>query len=211
MKWLIRGYALILLIYTGYRTFDFMRAQLPTGETGYVLALLFLFSTEVGLIMWHEISLRYTTTQEQHYVAITMTWVDFAASLAAGIADMILRQNVMAGYQIPPMLGTILIYGMPLVMALNVAAVLFFQYHDSESQIERARRELRHEIHRQALKELTNSAGSVAASIKKDVARQLRDDVTGGYLKERNVKLLSDTTGTPEPEINPTKQRKAKA
>lgn len=184
MKWVIRAYALILLGYTGWRTYDFMLHQLPQGETGYLLALLFLFATEAGLLLWHEVSLNHATTQEQQGIATALTWIDFAGSLVAGIADMILRQTFTAGYVIPPLLVIVLIYGLPVIVALNIAGVLLYLSHDSEAQIDRAKRQLRFEITRQALRELRDNQGAIAEGMKKDIYRKMRDDVTGRIAKQ---------------------------
>lgn len=184
MKWVIRIYALILLGYTGWRTWDFMLHQLPAGQSGSLLALLFLFATEAGLVLWHEVSLNHSSTQEQQLTATALTWLDFAGSLAAGIADMILRQTLTSDYQIPGLLVTILVYGLPLVVAMNVAGVLYYLSNDAEAQIDRAKRQLRFEITRQALRELGDNAGAIAESMKKDIYRQMRDDVTGKVVKQ---------------------------
>lgn len=183
MKWIIRLYALVLLGYTGWRTYDFMMLQLPNGETGNLLALLFLFATEVGLALWHEISLRHTTTREQYGIATSLTWLDLAGSLAAGVADMILRQSI-GSYAIPALLGQFLIYGLPLVVALNVAGVLLYLGNDSETQLDRAKAELRYEITRQALRELSDNRGAIAESMKKDISKRLKDEVTGRLVKQ---------------------------
>lgn len=184
MKWIIRAYALILLAYTGWRTYDFMLHQLPAGETGSLLALLFLFATEAGLLLWHEVSLNHSSTHEQQAIATALTWVDFAGSLIAGIADMILRQTFITGYAVPPLLVTMLIYGLPLAVALNVAGVLLYLSHDSEAQIDRAKRQLRFEITRQAIKELRSNQGNIAEGMKRDIYASLRDDVTGKLTQE---------------------------
>lgn len=178
MKWMIRIYSFLLLAYTGWRTYDFMEAQLPQNASGQLLSLLFLFTTEAGLLLWHEISLRHTTTEVQHGLSIALTWVDFAGSLAAGIADMILRQTFADGYAIPPLLATVLIYGLPALVALNVAGVLVFLSNDADTVIEAEKRKLRFAITKQVLADLSDSRGTVANSLKKQIAAQLRDDVT---------------------------------
>ena len=190
MKWIVRIYALILLGYTGWRTYDFMASQLPSDQaSSQVIALLFLFATEVGLVLWHEVSLNHSSTREQSYLSQALTWADLTGSLGAGVADMIMRQTFSASYQIPPLLAQLLIYGLPLVVVLNVAGVLIYLSNDSETQIERAKKELRFEVTRQAIKELRDNTGAVAEGMKKDIYRQLRDDVTGKlakqYLKEQ--------------------------
>lgn len=184
MKWIVRAYSLALLGYTGWRTFDFMSAQLPTEENNNLIALLFLFATEVGLILWHEISQRHTTTEAQHYLSIALTWVDFAGSLGAGIADMILRQTFIEGYQVPPLLGELLIYGLPLAVALNVAGYVIFMSNDADTQIETAKRQLRFEITKQALKDIGDHRGAIAEEMKANVYNRLRSDVTGQVIRE---------------------------
>lgn len=184
MKHIIRAYSFVLLIYTGWRTFDFVSSQLPKTDLSLWLSLAFLFAAEVGLLLWHEISISHVTTREQSYIATTMTWVDFVGSLAAGIADMILRQTLLDSYAVPAFLAQFLIYGLPLIMAANVAAVLLYLSHDAEVQLDRAKKQLRFEIYRQSIRELADNQGQIAEGMKKDIYRQLRDDVTGKVAKQ---------------------------
>lgn len=181
MRWAIRIYAFILLGYAGWRTYDFLLTTLPKGDTSYILSILFLFATEAGLVLWHEVSIKHTSTTEQHYISTGLTWVDFAGSLAAGTADMILRQTFVTGYVIPPLLVTLLVYGLPIVVALNVAGVLIYLANDSELQLDRAKRELKFEITRQALKEMNENKGSIAEQMKSGIYQRLKNDVTGKY------------------------------
>ena len=120
MKWIIRTYALILLAYTGWRTWDFMTAQLPAGNISLWLPLLFLFATEAGLILWHEVSMNHSSTHQQQQISTALTWLDFVGSLAAGVADMIIRQTLDASYTIPPLLRDLLIYGLPALVDEDV-------------------------------------------------------------------------------------------
>ncbi len=179
MKWIIRLYAVVLLAYTGWRTYDFMINQLPAGDLSTWLAIFFLFSTEAGLALWHEISLHHITTSEQRHISVALTWLDFAGSLAAGVADMILRQSFYQGYVIPPALALFLLYGLPALVALNIAGVLYYFSNDGEIQIDQRKKELKFEITRQALQELDENKDAIAAAMKEDIFKKLRDDVTG--------------------------------
>ncbi len=220
MRWVIRAYAVILLAYTGWRTWDFMIHQLPAGDLSTWLAILFLFATEAGLMLWHEISIRHTTTREQHYISIMLTWVDAFGSLAAGTADMILRQTFAQGYVIPPALALFLLYGLPAIVAANIAAVLYYLSNDAETQLDRAKKELRFEITRQALRELKDNESAIAEGLKKDIFRKIRDDVTGKIAREYPryvqppVDVVSNNGGKAkaeyraETETNPTRPRK---
>lgn len=184
MKWIIRCYALVLLAYTGWRTYDFMVQQLPAGDTSGILAILFLFTTEVGLALWHEISINHCSTKEQYYTAVGLTWIDFLGSLLAGLADMILRQTFYGSYEIPPILAYVLLYGLPAIVALNVAGVLFYLANESETQIDQAKKQLHFKVVKQAIKELNENSANIAEGLKKDIYRELRDDVTGKIEKE---------------------------
>lgn len=201
MKWIIRAYAVILLAYTGWRTYDFMLNQLPSGDTSTLLALLFLFATEAGLLLWHEVSINHSTTREQHQLSVTLTWTDFVGSLGAGIADMILRQTFYGNYVMPPLFALILLYGLPILVALNVAAVLLYLSNDGETQIKREKQELKFEITKQALDELRNNKVSIAKGLKDSIYRELRDDVTDKiekeYLKQnkRSIPVASSGNG----------------
>ena len=69
MKTVIRVYSGILLLYCGWRTVDFLLSQLPKNDISLWLSIAFLFATEAGLLLWHEISLNHTSTREQHYIS----------------------------------------------------------------------------------------------------------------------------------------------
>jgi hypothetical protein len=179
-----------------------MAAQLPQDTSGQLLSILFLFTTEAGLLLWHEISLRHTTTEVQHGLSIGLTWIDFAGSLAAGIADMILRQTFADGCIIPPLLVTTLIYGLPALVAVNVAGVLVFLSNDADTVIESEKRKLRFAVTKQVLADLSESRGTVANSLKKQIATQLRDDVTQRTLRQyiRTIEREEQKAQTAQPE-----------
>jgi hypothetical protein len=189
MKWIIRFYGICLLIYTGMRTFWFIRDQLPTGDASTILALVFLLATELGMLLWHEMSLRHTTTEVQQNIATVMTWLDFAGSTLAGTADMIIRQHFLTGYQLPGWLGLVVLYGLPCLMAVNVASTLIYTSNDSDALLERADRRLEHEenrleieARRQALRELHANRAAIAERLQPHYYKQIHDRVTGRTL-----------------------------
>jgi len=193
MKWMVRLYSLILLAYTGWRTYDFMASQLPKTDLSFWLSLIFLFATEVGLLLWHETSLNHATTETQEQLANWMTWIDFFASTAAGIADMIIRQTMVVDYKIPPILVDFLIYGLPITMALNVAAVLVYISNDGEAQIKREKRQVQYEIYRQALADLRNAKVEIARDKKAQVYSDLRAEITGNIDKKYGTRTATAT------------------
>lgn len=169
MKWIVRGYLFVLLAYTGWRTFDFMLNQLPAGDTSAWLAIFFLFSTEVGLLIWHEINISHTTTYTQHYLSMGLMWLDFVGSLGAGIADMIIRQTLVDSYQIPPVMATGLLFGLPILVAFNVAGGLVYLMNDSNAVIQRETRFLNFEAQDQAIRELQTGRSKLVSNQRREI------------------------------------------
>lgn len=180
MRWIIRGYSLVLLGYTGWRTYDMIMSSLPSEDwMSSILAMFFLFATEIGLLIWHEISMNHTTTNEQYQTARAMTVIDFVGSTVAGVADMIIRQTIVNEFVVPDLLAAAVIYGLPLIVAGNVAATLYFMSQDATTLVERAKKEVEFEVTQEVLKDLRNSKGKVARELKGQIAQQLRDELTG--------------------------------
>ena len=193
------AYLGVMALYTGYRTWHFLGEQMSgigNDEIRVFLPLLFLFAAEVGIGIWHTLNMNHTTTNEQDIISGTMVWVDFVASLGAGVGDMIIAQSMII-YTVPRWLAVALIYGMPAVMALNIAAGLLFLSNDGQAKIEKGKKSLRFEIHRQALKELQDNQGQIAGSMKKDIYAQLRREVTQSEMKRFIRQQEKIDQGTP--------------
>ncbi len=216
MKWIIRIYTFVLLIYTGWRTIDFLLMQLPATDTSWWLAIVFLFSTEIGILIWHEISLSHTTTYTQHYIATGLTWLDFTGSFGAGVADMILRQTMMVDYKIPPALAMGLIIGLPLIVAINVAGALVYLANDADLQRMRTRKFLEFEADQQAMAEINAGRRKLVANRKRALMKELTTDYEDVPLMAQvEPKLMappSNGHNKEEPiEINPTQRRRLKS
>lgn len=180
MKWVIRAYSLVLLAYTGWRTYDLMLNNLPKDWSSSLLALLFLFAAEVGLILWHEASISSTSTYNQHYVATALTWLDFVGSTVAGVGDMIIRQTIIGDYAIPPLLAIVIIYGLPSLMALNVAGAIIYLSNDAQSVKDREKRMLDFEAHDQAIRELKQHRRTLVAQAKRDIYAEITGEIPAG-------------------------------
>lgn len=178
-KWIVRAYAVILLLYTGWRTYDFISSNLPKDNINFWLSLAFLFSTEAGLIVWHELHLKHVTTRTQDNLAHVMTWVDFVGSLAAGIGDMILRQVFIEGYVMPPMLAQFLLYGLPAIMGANVLAIIVFENNDAEVLEDKAEKDASFTIHEAAMKQIRAAKNDLANEKADVIYRRIRGRVTG--------------------------------
>lgn len=195
MKWIIRIYAVILLFYTGWRTYDFMSSQLPKNDISFWLSIAFLFATEAGLVLWHEAHLHHTSTETQDKLTFGLTWIDFIGSLAAGIADMILRQTFINGYQIPPILAQFLMFGLPVIMAINVAGVIVFEENDAETLEEKAEKAARFTIHAAAMKQIHADRDALVNEKSDLIFKKIRGRVTGHVDKKYGDKPTEKSNG----------------
>jgi hypothetical protein len=200
------------MAYTGWRTYDFISAQVP-GES-YMLPLFFLFAAEAGMGLWHEISISHTTTYTQHQIATTLTWLDFAGSFGAGLADMIIRQT-MIDYEMPVMLATVLIFGLPALVATNVAGALVYLQNDADDVEKRERRFLSFESHKQAIEALKNNRDKLAKDRKAEIYRAIAGTDLPAQVKSAVKYAGTNGHGTPQENedlaevlANPTKPRR---
>jgi hypothetical protein len=208
----------MLLVYTGWRTYDFMSNQLPKGGDGVLnilLSLAFLAATEFGLIMWHFLSRKHANTSTQEKTADTLTWLDFGASFGAGVADMVLHQTLLEGYVLPPIIGYVLLYGLPLVVAANVGAGLIYKKNDAqeilrrkEKQAEFAKTDLEIEILDQTIRSLSGQKRTAANRIKGDAAGVMEREVLRRIANEfgldgKNYGGPIDLNEPPEPPEQP--------
>lgn len=173
----VRVYSLILMAYTGWRTLDFMMSQLPKNDLSFWLSVIFLFSAELGLLMWSELAMKHATTEAQEWIAKILAVIDFVGSTAAGTADMVLHQTLLQELVVPVWLSQFLIYGMPLVMAMNVGAVFLFLWFDAEQWIAREKRQTVFEITRSAIEQLQSERLTIAGSRKGMVYQSLKAEV----------------------------------
>lgn len=181
------GYELLLLVYTGWRTGDFLYNQLPKGgdnTLNLVLSIAFLAATEIGLILWHFLGRKDANTTRQDQASQLMTWVDFIGSLAAGIGDMVIHQTLLEGYVLPPIIGYVLLYGLPLLVALNVGAGLVYSRNNAsellerkEKQINFAKTDLELTIRDETIKKLNASKAAIVNEVLDEATDKLRKDV----------------------------------
>lgn len=191
-KYAVYTYTLVLMAYTGWRTFDFMGSQLPKDNISFWLAVIFLFAAEIGLLTWHTLALSHATTEQQEQIAKVMAVIDFIGSTGAGVADMITRQTMLAGYEMPVWLAEALMWGLPAVVALNVAAVLLYQWFDAAAWLAREQRQATFEITKQAIVALRNDRSAIATAkhglIYQTVKNQIEHTIDSQYANRQAAK-----------------------
>ena len=197
-QWIIRIYLFGLLIYSGFRVYDFVSQQLPPGNEW--VALLFLLATEVGLILAHEISIRDITSEEQRNIIVVLMVVDFIGSLGAGAADMYVRQTMVENLALPATMATLLIWGLPIVVAVNVGGWLYYLYNDGETQKQRAINERVTSVLKAVMNQLKDNEQEIVEDLMGDVYGALRTKIVRTVESQHVAKTLGlqDNNKTPE-------------
>lgn len=185
-KHIITLYACALLVYAGWRTYDYMAGSLQgvTDTTRLLVAMVFLFASEIGLLMWLHVGRPKATTDIQEAAATSMIFVNFVGSMILGLAD-VLKHNTMYFVELA-FLDPILLLAPWVLIVANVGGYLIYHMTDSEEQLSRAERRLSHEeirlemlARQEAINELKANMKGLASKLAPHYVKDLTDRVEG--------------------------------
>jgi len=197
-KHLFTGFAVVLLAYSAWRSFDYLSIGLagvdPTVAT--VVSLIFLFASEIGLLLWLHAGVPGSSTDTQETIAKSMIGVDFVGSLALGVADLLLHNTVyIVDFR---WLDPILLVAPAILVAANVGAVVLYYLSDAEEQLRRAERQLDYEeaqleisARKAAIQELRSNRREIGEKLAPHYFAHIRARVTGRTIS-RFDKALSE-------------------
>jgi len=216
-KQLMTGYAIILLLYAGWRSFDYMRGMLTgvNSTVAYMVAISFLFCSEIGLLIWLHKAAPDSTTDTQETTANIMVAINFAGSMVLGLAD-ILKHNSTYAVDLP-WIEPILLLAPWLLIASNVLGHIIYHRTDSDEMIKRAERELKYQerkLHitakQAAIQSLKDSEEELARKLSPHYFKDIQDRVTGdtmrrlsrqaGSLSRKSEKAISLANGNGQKE-----------
>ncbi len=143
-KYLMTGYAIALLVYAGWRSFDYVSGSLAGIDktVATLVAIIFLFASEVGLLIWLHKAMPSATTDTQEATATTMIGINFVGSMVLGLAD-VLKHNTLYNVRLD-WLDPVLLLAPWVLIAANVGGVILYHLNDSEEMLHRAERRLAH-------------------------------------------------------------------
>ena len=185
------GYAIILLLYAGWRSFDYMLGMLSgVNETvSYLVAISFLFSSEIGLLIWLHKAAPDSTTDTQETTANLMVGINFLGSMMLGLAD-ILKHNSIYSVDMP-WLEPILLLAPWLLIASNVLGHIVYHRADAEEMLKRAERELKYQERKlhisaknAAIQSLKDSEEEMARKLSPHYYADIQDRVTGDTMRK---------------------------
>lgn len=211
-KNVLTGFAIALLIYSGWRTWDYMSRYMlqDVGITeSMIIGMFFLFVTELGFLFWLHIGQPQATTDRQESVASIMVYVDLAGSLVIGLADL-LAHNQLYVFNFSA-IDPILLLTPWILIAANLIGYTVYFSSDSQRQLDRANRQLLHKetefeiaARMRALKELTQNQDAIAEKLAPHYVKDLTDRVTG----RTSARFVREADKLANPVVKVTKDEK---
>lgn len=90
-----------------------------------------------------------------------------------------------------------LMYGLPLIFGLNVAAAILYEQWDAETLEEKAEKALRFEAHRQAIKDLKKERSGFAELEKKNIYKRIKGQATRSLEQRYGERVIHFNAETP--------------
>jgi len=126
----------VLLVYTAWRSYDFLTTTVPEGFQ--FLALVGLWGLDIGAIGWSVVWIFGSTTKYQDWTAITFFVVDLAGVVLTSLTDSLMyskEETAVSGT-----LSGIAMFIIPLVIVANVIAGFIYHMVSPATKTRRANR-----------------------------------------------------------------------
>lgn len=215
-KHIITGFAVFLLLYSAYRSWDYMVNNLKDVGTitSWIVAFAFLFASEIGLIIWLHFGRSKATTGIQETVSTVMIVINFIGAMTLNLADLLVHNTL---YDVDmSVIDPILLLSPWILIASNVGGYIIYHMGDSEEQLSKAERQLEHEevkfeidTRLEAIKMLRQDRKATAEKLAPYYFKNTVDRVSGRtakrFLREANAtpvvkitepeKLVASTNG----------------
>ena len=125
----------VLLIYTAWRSYDFLTTTVPDGFQ--FLALVGLWGLDIGAIGWSVVWIFGSTTKYQDWTAITFFVVDLSGVVLTSLTDSLMYSKEGA---MSDALSGIAMVIIPLVIVANVIAGFIYHMASPATKVRRANR-----------------------------------------------------------------------
>ena len=126
---------LVLLIYTGYRSWHFLSGSVTDGFQ--ILAIVGLWGLDIGMVAWSLVWMFGSATKFQNWASMALFVIDLGGVFLTSVVDTLAYGN--GRDVLPPIMQSIAWYGIPLIIGLNVLAG--FVYHMTSPKTRRMRAE----------------------------------------------------------------------
>ena len=180
--------ALVLVVWSGSLTLELMSKVLPGDEITKFFALA-LF--DGGALTWLLVFLFFAQGLPQRAVSLAVMALDLLGVFGMVLADLLLSGQQLAS--IPDNLGSLVVYGVSIMTAVNVAAVYIFHIGEPGNMANIELRTEQDKLQSEALTQARARLQSKAASLGARLADRLESEAL------YNLRLLDDVPALPEP------------
>jgi hypothetical protein len=172
--------ALGLIGYTGSRTVHLVQTTLPADA--HVLGYLALFALDGGIVIWCLMFLYGARGNWQRGIALLMVLVDFTGVVVTMAADTQIQasKNGVVG-NVGQDLSNGAIWFVIIIIALNVAGVIFTHLTDPDHLKMQAEEEARGKIEAAAIRQISLNADVLAAKLAPVLGTEWVNDMTAQY------------------------------
>lgn len=135
---------LVLLIYTGYRSWHFLSGSVT--DEFQILAIVGLWGLDIGMVFWSVTWMFGSTTKFQNWTSMGMFVIDLTGVFLTSIVDTLAYGNKEA---LPPVMQSLAWYGIPIIIGLNVLAGFVYHMTSPSTRKRRAMRAQDEEMSKQ--------------------------------------------------------------
>jgi len=135
---------LVLLIYTGYRSWHFLSGSVA-GDFQ-ILAIIGLWGLDIGMVAWSLVWIFGSATRFQNWASMGLFVVDMIGVFLTSIVDTLAYGN---GEALPPVMKSLAWYGIPIIIGLNVLAGFIYHMTSPSTRKRRAERAQDEDLTRQ--------------------------------------------------------------
>jgi len=140
----------VLLIYTAFRSYDFLTTTVPTGFE--ILALVGLWGLDIGAVAWSLVWMFGSSSEYQDWTSMTLFFIDLMGVFLTSVTDSLMYGN--KGSAITAMLTGITSVAIPLVVFGNVVAGFIYHMTSPETKARREKRKAE-AAHKEKMIEIT--------------------------------------------------------
>src|SRR5258708_6489060 len=184
---------LSLIVFTAIRTLHFLELTFPP-DLGYV-AYLGLAAFDIGILGWFYFATQSAEGAGQRAIAYGMIFVCMTGVVITTVADMVIVSSQNGLTKLPPQWGTIGLWGVIIVIVLNVVAGIVVHLAAPEHARHLAMENARDRIHSTVLAHISAQADTIAPQIAAHTAQhwanQVIHEMTGSIPGSYNAPVLS--------------------
>lgn len=150
----------VLMVYTAYRSIHVVQATLPPDAQP--LGFAALFGLDFALVAWTVFKAKSARGDAQQAIAMFMIVLQWVGVTALTLGDTLLTADPANS---PEYIKLMALWAAPIVISINVGAVVVVHLTDPAREIERARSAVQDEINRQVAEQLKSNAAQIAGRV----------------------------------------------